>query len=109
LLRAYQIGWTAIDYLDLPKEIHLTGDFLYLRWLGRHGRFERKDHEQLDVTPQLQGWWEQLQPYLDRVDTIYGFFNNDYAGHSPSTCNRFKAIAGLPLDRPELPQQDPLF
>ena len=109
LLQAYRIGWVAIDYVGLPQRIEATADFLYLRWLGQHGRFAGHAEERLDVTPQLQGWWEQLQPYLDQVQTIYGFFNNDYAGHSPSTCHRFKAIAGLPSKQPGLPQQDSLF
>ena len=109
LLETFGIGWVAIDYVDLPKRIETTTDFLYIRWLGQHGRFAGRGQERLDVMPQLQWWWEQLQMVLDRVNTIYGFFNNDYAGHSPSTCNRFKAIAGLPSERPELPQQDPLF
>ena len=39
LLETYGIGWVAIDYVDLPKRIEATANFLYLRWLGRHGRF----------------------------------------------------------------------
>ena len=109
LLKAHGVCWAAIDYIDLPKQIGLTTDFLYLRWLGRHGRFESKDHEKLDVTPELVWWWNYLQPQLGRVQTIYGFFNNDYAGYSPSTCNRFKDIAGLPTEHPQLPQQGRLF
>lgn len=109
LLKKHSICWTSIDYIDLPKQIGLTTDFLYIRWLGRHGRFESKDHEQVDVTAELAWWWEYIQPHLGRVKTIYGFFNNDYAGHSPSTCNRFKTLVGLPAERPQLPQQAPLF
>ncbi len=109
LLKAHEACWASIDYVDLPKQIGITSDFLYIRWVGQHGRFERKDHEQCDVTPQLEWWWEYIQPHLGRVQTIYGFFNNDYAGYSPDTCNRFKTIIGLPTERPHLPQQGRLF
>lgn len=109
LLTQLGVCWTSTDYVDLPKQVTLTTVFLYIRWLGRHGRFKHKDHEQLDVTSQLAWWWEYIQPHLDRVETIYGFFNNDYAGHSPSTCNRFKTLVGLPAKQPKLPRQDRLL
>ena len=109
LLKSHSVGWTSIDYLDLPKQIALTANFLYIRWLGRHGQFERKDQEQVDVIPQLDWWWAYIQPQLNRIPTIYGFFNNDYSGHSPGTCNRFKDLVGLPATYPQLPQQGRLF
>jgi uncharacterized protein YecE (DUF72 family) len=43
------------------------------------------------------------------VYSIYGFFNNDYAGHGPATCNRFKEITGLPTNPTQPPQQGSLF
>jgi uncharacterized protein YecE (DUF72 family) len=109
LLKFHDVCWSSTEYLNLPKQISLTSDFLYIRWLGRHGQFERKDHEQLDVSPQLQWWRDQIRPHLSQVKALYGFFNNDYAGHSPATCNQFKAIAGLPHKYPQLPQQGRLF
>lgn len=109
LLKTHHICWTSTDYSDLPRQIALTTDFLYIRWLGRHGQFEQKDQEQIDVSPQLAWWWEYIQPQLARVQTIYGFFNNDYAGHSPATCNQFKTIVGLSPTYPQLPQQGRLF
>lgn len=109
LLKNHQVGWVSTDYLDLPKQIALTSDFLYIRWLGRHGQFTHKDREQVDVRPQLQWWWDYIQPQLNRIQTIYGFFNNDFSGHSPQTCNRFKELVGLPTAVPQIPQQGRLF
>ena len=82
MLQRRNICWTSTDYVDLPKQVAPTTDFLYIRWLGRHGQFKHKDHVQVDVTPQLEWWWEYIQPHLSQVQTIYGFFNNDYSGHS---------------------------
>jgi uncharacterized protein YecE (DUF72 family) len=109
LLKAYQVCWVSTEYLNLPDQVEVTSDVLYIRWLGRHGRFEQKNREQIDVTPRLQWWWEQLQPHLEQVQTVYGFFNNDFAGYSPATCNRFKTLIGLPVAASQAPQQGTLF
>lgn len=109
MLQSYNVSWASTAYLDLPKQIAITAPFHYIRWLGRHGAFEQKDREQINVMPQLEWWWAYLQPVLNRVDTIYGFFNNDYSGHSPATCNRFKGLVGLPVIQPQIPQQGTLF
>jgi uncharacterized protein YecE (DUF72 family) len=109
MLGHHQICWTSTDYMDLPKQVARTSDFLYIRWLGRHGQFKEKNREQLDVSLQLEWWWAYIQPHLKQVSTIYGFFNNDYSGHSPATCNRFKSLIGEPFERPQLPQQGRLF
>ena len=108
-LRELGVAWVALDYLDLPRQIDLTTDFLYIRWIGQHGRWTQRGREEIDVTPRLRWWWEQLQPALAQVDAVYGFFNDDYAGYAPATGNRFKAMAGLPLIEPEIPQQGTLF
>ncbi len=109
MLQSFNVSWASTAYLDLPKQIAITAPFHYIRWLGRHGTFEQKDREQTDVTAQLEWWWAYLQPILNRVENIYGFFNNDYSGHSPATCNRFKEMIGLPTVQPQIPQQGSLF
>lgn len=109
LLRSFGVAWVCLDYLDLPRQVQVTADFLYIRWVGQHGRWEQRGREEIDVTPQLRWWWEQLQPALSHVREVYGFFNDDYAGYAPATCNRFKAMAGLPVIEPEIPQQGALF
>ncbi|MCB0213645.1 MAG: DUF72 domain-containing protein [Anaerolineae bacterium] len=109
LLAAHHLCWVSTEYENVPKQVVPTTDFLYIRWLGKHGQFERKNKERIDVTPQLQWWIDQLEPHFDRFETIYGFFNNDYSGHSPRTCNRFKEMMGLEAIYPEIPQQGRLF
>lgn len=109
LLRELGMAWVVLDYLDLPPQIHVTTDFLYIRWIGQHGRFVQRGREEIDVAPKLRWWWEQLQPALEQVEAVYGFFNDDFSGYAPATTNRFKAIAGLPVIEPEIPQQGTLF
>jgi uncharacterized protein YecE (DUF72 family) len=95
LLERYNVGWTAADYIHMPKIVRRTTDFLYLRFIGPHGQYVTKDQELVNKTPELRQWHQHLQPHLDQVNDVYGFFNNDYSGYSPATCKRFKNIVGL--------------
>jgi uncharacterized protein YecE (DUF72 family) len=108
LLRAHNICWIAADYIYLPKEIRRTTDFLYLRFLGRHGQFATKTHEILDKTEELKGWLAQVSTHLPEGGDVYAFFNDDYAGHSPATANRLRGLLGLDVS-PGPPEQGRLF
>lgn len=109
LLQAHRAAFVAADYIHLPPRLHVVSNFAYLRFIGRHGRFPLKGREELDQTPRLEMWLRQLQNHLPALHAVYGFFNNDYSGHSPATCNRFKRLLGLPTRYPEIPHQDSLF
>lgn len=105
LLAQYGVCFAAAEYIHLPPTLHRTAEFLYLRFIGEHGRFQDKNREQLDVSDRLAHWVAQIQPHLPHVKAVYGFFNNDFAGHSPTTTNQFKRLLGLPTAYPENPTQ----
>jgi uncharacterized protein YecE (DUF72 family) len=109
LLAQYGVCWVSTDYEDLPVDITPTTDFLYIRWIGKHGVLPHPGHETLDRTDRLQDWLERINSYRDRVQTVFGFFDNDYAGHSPGTLNRFKSLAGLPTVSSSAEEQGRLF
>lgn len=109
LLANHGVCWASTDYIHLPRRVYVTADFLYIRWIGRHGQYDIKDHEREDMTPRLNDWWLDIQSHLNNASTVYGFFNNDYAGHAPATCNRFKEIVGLPFKPLQPPQQSRLL
>ena len=109
ILQKQNIAWVSADYIHLQKVVRQTADFLYLRFIGPHGQFATKDKELVNKTADLQKWHSQIQPHLDRVNSVYGFFNNDYAGYSPATCNRFKTIVGLETQDIRVMQQGRLF
>jgi uncharacterized protein YecE (DUF72 family) len=109
ILQRYQICWASTEYIHLPQRIYVTTDFVYIRWIGRHGRYDVNDHERVDMTPRLKEWYDDIQSRSDEFDTVYGFFNNDYAGHSPATCNRFMEMVGLPTKHLTPPTQGRLF
>lgn len=109
LLEAHHICWTSADTVYMPRQITPTTDFLYLRFIGPHGRFAAKNRTIVDRHEDLRAWWQALQPHLRDSKVIYAFFNDDYEGFSPATCNRFKEIIGLEPDEIRPLQQGRLF
>jgi uncharacterized protein YecE (DUF72 family) len=139
VLGSLGVCWAATEYPDLPRRIDPSSGFLYLRWIGQHGAFQRHDHERVDRSDQLHQWLQELQlalssnpgvlsadrrapatsgPLSEAEDSlseiegsppIFGFFNNDYAGFAAATANRFKELAGLPVIPFLPPQQAKLF
>lgn len=109
LLAQHKVCWAATHYPELPIEIHLTSHILYLRWIGRHGSYREHHHERIDRLADLNLWWQAIKPQVPKVEHVFGFFNNDYAGFAPATANRFKKIAGLPVVDFEQPRQGRLF
>ncbi len=90
LLREHRIALALIDHPWTPRMEAVTADFTYIRWLGdrkliendfSHIRFERNDD--------LKNW----KSVIERISTdglfVYGYFNNHYEGHSPSSLERF--------------------
>jgi uncharacterized protein YecE (DUF72 family) len=109
LLTQYRVCWVSIDYPNLPVQIELTADFLYVRWIGINGLYQRHTHERVDKTNQLISWMKMIKPFLEQIPTVYGFFNNDYAGFAAGTCKRFMLLAGLSDDWLNIPYQERLF
>ncbi len=109
LLQNHKVCWVSTDYVHLPQRVYVTTDFIYVRWIGRHGQYALKDRERTDPTQRLQAWYEDIHTRRDQFSTVFGFFNNDFAGHAPATCNRFKTIVGLPTQRRQPPQQGRLL
>jgi uncharacterized protein YecE (DUF72 family) len=94
LLSKYQICWVTIDFPDIPMTIQPTTNYLYIRWIGVNGLYKRHSYERVDKTDQMKWWLQEISPYSGSIQTIYGFFNNDYAGFAAGSCLRFKHLAG---------------
>jgi uncharacterized protein YecE (DUF72 family) len=108
-LSSHGVSWASTEYLGLPQTLHITADHIYIRWIGQHGRFSKHDREQIDLTNNLLDWKDQLSSKLSEKQSVFGFFNNDYAGFAPETCNRFKKLLDLPTKSLTPPQQKTLF
>lgn len=111
LLRQHGVCWVATDYEDLPVEIYPTADFLYIRWIGKHNVLPHPGHEVVDRAERLQAWVERIHNAAESggVQTVFGFFDNDFAGHAPASCNRLKTILGLPVASSSGEEQGRLF
>jgi uncharacterized protein YecE (DUF72 family) len=105
LLRENRCALVMAEYLTRPRQILTTTDFLYIRWVGEHQRFKELNHEQVDVTPSLEWWRDEMKRAIatGRLTDIWGFFNNDFSGYSVATCRRFMRMMGLPV-----PEVDPM-
>jgi uncharacterized protein YecE (DUF72 family) len=108
-----------------PNEIFakvdpITADFTYIRWLG-----DRKGIEQVtkvwnriivDRTAEMTSWVDVCTKIQRRGVTIYGYFNNHYAGFGPVSVQLFRNLAAekgleIPVNVPSSapPEQPSLF
>jgi len=109
MLRKHGVCWAATEYPNLPRGVNLTVNFIYFRLIGQHGQFEHHNREQIDRSANLEWWYQHLRALTHDVHSIYGFFNNDYAGFGAGSCNRFKVLTGLTISDLRPPQQGRLF
>jgi len=109
LLRSLSCCWVAADYAHEPRQLHVTTDLLYVRWIGQHQQFPSMDVERIDPTDRLMTWKRHIDPCLHQLSTVWGFFNNNYAGHAVATARRFKRMVGLAVEEDVDSRQGQLF
>lgn len=108
LLSHYRATWVGIDHEDHPQLaiVPVTSSIVYLRLVGKHGRYDSESHELRDPTADLECWTTRLHSAnLSACTEVWVLFNNDYAGHAPTTLRRFAQLLNLPLPSPP-PQAD---
>jgi uncharacterized protein YecE (DUF72 family) len=65
---------------------------------------------QVDRTAELTAWAKVLPALAARVETVYGYVNNHFAGHSPASVRELQQRLGLPVVLPHtLGEQLTLF
>ncbi len=84
----------ALALTDLPVMTGIqvrTAPFLYVRWLGdRRLLSEPFTKLKLDKTAEMRDWVKTLRQQDGEV--LFGYFNNHYAGHSPSSVVLFNSL-----------------
>ncbi|MBL0175931.1 MAG: DUF72 domain-containing protein [Ignavibacteria bacterium] len=95
LLTAHGVALALIDHPWMPKLDRVTADFTYLRWLGDRKAIE-KDFSaiRVDRTADLLRWKTIVESIAGDGRTVYGYFNNHYAGHSPASLSMFSEMLG---------------
>lgn len=108
LLREFHVAWCINDWQDLPPVIETTSDFAYLRLVGFHREFKYLGQVQRDRSKELASWARTIEGLAKRVERIYVYVNNHYAGHAPATVGQLQELLGLPtVDPRSLWPQEP--
>jgi uncharacterized protein YecE (DUF72 family) len=93
LLKDTGVALVLVDHPWMPRLTKLTTHFTYVRWLGDRKQVEEPFNQiKLDRTKALQWWAGEVQKMLNGGATVFGYFNNHYAGHSPTSLEQFKEM-----------------
>ena len=116
LLAAHGVALALVDARWIPRRTMLlladrpTADFAYLRWMGPNRDLVDYSRIQVDRTRELEGWARTLPALAQKAQTVYGYVNNHFAGHSPSSVRMLQEMLGLPvMDPAKLGEQLTLF
>lgn len=96
MLRGHGVALALQDLHYMPRRAETTAPFVYIRWLGERKRINRFDHIQIDRSAEQAWWAQQVRGMLDRGLTVYGYFNNHWAGHAPASVRQFQALLNQP-------------
>lgn len=97
-LRARGVALTLHDLYYMPRREDVTSDFVYMRWLGRRVGLRNFDRVRLDRRDEEAWWAERVEGFLQRGLTVYGYFNNHWAGHAPGSARGFLEQLGRPVE-----------
>lgn len=116
LLRANGTALALSDGKWIPRETMTmlagapTADFHYIRWMGPNRDIVDYSHLQFDREEEIVGWSEVLGRTALQGTTVFGYFNNHFAGHSPANARRMQELLGAaPVDPSTLGEQISLF
>jgi uncharacterized protein YecE (DUF72 family) len=116
LLADHNVALALTDARWIPRKTMLsladrpTADFAYVRWMGPDRKIVDYSHIQFDRSRELEAWSQVLQALATRVKVVWGFANNHFAGHSPSTARDLQKLVGQkPVLPEELGEQRSLF
>jgi uncharacterized protein YecE (DUF72 family) len=108
LLASMNIAWTIGVGAKGEDYRPITADFTYIRWLGSR-EITRFSEEQVDRTREIGDWADWITERSEELREIYGFFNNHYSGHAPSTARRLLERLGQALPPDPGRRQGSLF
>lgn len=107
LLAEHRVALALTDARWIPRRTMLalaerpTADFAYIRWMGPDRDIVDYSRIQVDRTAEVNAWLRVLPSIARRVETVYGYVNNHFSGHSPATLRELQRRLGLPVTEPE--------
>lgn len=116
LLAEHNVALVLTDARWIPRKTMLklasrpTANFAYIRWMGPNRDLVDYSRIQIDRTREIEAWTAVLPSLAERVEVVYGYVNNHFAGHSPATAREFQRRLGQPVVEPDqLGEQMSLF
>jgi uncharacterized protein YecE (DUF72 family) len=116
LLSEHNVALTLSDGRWIPRKQMLaladrpTADFVYIRWMGADREIVDYSRIQIDRSRELELWAGVMTQLANRGRTVYGYVNNHFAGHSPSSARELQRLLNLsPVDPEQLGEQMTLF
>ena len=101
LLAEHEVALALTDARWIPRRQMLalaerpTAPFAYVRWMGPDRDIVDYSRIQVDRSRELESWAQALAALAQRVTAgIYGFVNNHFAGHSPSSARDLQRLLG---------------
>ncbi|MCP4683992.1 MAG: DUF72 domain-containing protein [bacterium] len=92
-LRKREISLCLVDHPWVPRLKVKTAGFQYIRFLGdREALTEDFSYIRFDREEELKWWSDLVKEFSNDRGEIYGYFNNHYSGHAPSTAYRFSEL-----------------
>jgi len=92
LLEQYHVAYTIVDEPLLPPEVHVTSKIAYFRW---HGRGARPWYNYRYHTEELEPWAPKIKEAAEKVEKVYGYFNNHYHGYAVENCLQVLEMLGV--------------
>ena len=116
LLSEHNVALTLTDARWIPRKQMLalaerpTADFVYIRWMGADREIVDYSRIQIDRSRELELWTGVISQLAGRGRSVYGYVNNHFAGHSPSSVRELQRLLNLtPVDPEQLGEQMTLF
>ena len=91
MLEKYNVAYTIVDEPLLPAEVHITSNIAYFRW---HGRGARPWYNYRYHTEELEPWAPKIKEAAEKVEKVYGYFNNHYHGYAVENCLQILEMLG---------------
>jgi uncharacterized protein YecE (DUF72 family) len=88
MLTRQRIALCLHDLHYPAKAAPTTTNFTYVRWLGNRTQLIKFNRIQIDRTKE-QAWWSGvLRTQLGKGQDVYGFVNNCWSGHAPTSAQQ---------------------
>ena len=88
--------WFATVEEVMRRRRARTADFAYVRWLGDRKEIESRttswDRLIVDRTPEMRRWIPAVRTLLAEGRSVFGYFNNHYAGHAVGSIRLFRDL-----------------